>query len=276
MLPLHTVPYPRLHVDRAYLKYLVKRATAPLGLRFRAGARPHRDLGETLRHLARQGVNPGTVIDVGVADGTFELYEAFRGARHLLVEPQVEFEPALQAISARYHADYVLAVADAKQDTVLISTPDDLHGSTVVEQLDPTRGRLVPAVTLDQLVEERLLPPPFLLKVDVQGAELRVLEGAQGLLPRTEAVVLETSLMRFHKLDPELHEVIAYMRERGFAVYDVCGGLRRPLDGALAQLDVTFVPTDGRLRADNRFMTAAQLDVQRRRMVSRLRQRLRI
>jgi FkbM family methyltransferase len=263
-------------VDRAYLKYLLKRGAAPFGLRFRAGARPHRDLAETLRHLARVGVDPGTVIDVGVADGTFELYETFPRARHLLVEPQVEFEPALRAISARYHAEYVLAVADAADGTVLIDTPEDLHGSTVIESVDPTRGRQVPAITLDSLVQERVLSPPFLVKVDVQGAELRVLEGAQRVLGQSAAVVLETSLMRFHTLDPELHEIIAYMRERGFAVYDVCGGVRRPLDGALAQLDVTFVPTEGRLRADTRFMTGAQLDAERRRLVSRLRRRLRI
>lgn len=261
-------------MDRPYLKYLVKRATAPLGLRFRAGGLPHRDLGETLRHLSRQGVNPGTVIDVGVADGTFELYETFRGARHLLVEPMVEFERSLQAISSRYDAEYVLAVADAEEGTVSISAPDDLHGSSLLE--DATRGRQVPAVTLDGLVTQRRMPPPFVLKVDVQGAELRVLDGARRLLSMTEAVILETSLMRFHQLDPELHEVIAYMRERGFAIYDVCGGIRRPLDGALAQLDVTFVPTAGRLRADTRFMTRAQLHAERRRFVARLRRRLRI
>jgi hypothetical protein len=54
------------------------------------------------------------------------------------------------------------------------------------------------------------------------------------------------------------------------------GGVRRPLDGALAQLDVTFVPTEGRLRADTTFMTGAQLDAERRRLVSRVRRRLRV
>lgn len=263
-------------MDRAYLKYRLKRAAAPFGLRFRAGGRPHRDMAEMLRHLARLGVHPGTVIDVGVADGTFELYETFPTARHLLVEPQLEFEPALRAIVARYDAEYVLAVADAEEGTVVIDAPEDLHGSSVVGPVDPARGRQVPAVTLDRIVAERALPPPFLVKVDVQGAELRVLEGAQLVLAQSEAVVLETSLMRFHTLDPELHEIVAYMRDRSFAVYDVCGGVRRPLDGALAQLDVTFVPTEGRLRADTTFMTAAQLEAERRRVVSRVRRRLRL
>ena len=38
---------------------------------------------------------------------------------------------------------------------------------------------------------------PYLLKIDVQGAELDVLEGAQNLLKDTEAVVLEVSMFGF-------------------------------------------------------------------------------
>ena len=38
------------------------------------------------------GFQPGTVIDVGVAYGTFELYEKFPETNFLLVEPLIEYE----------------------------------------------------------------------------------------------------------------------------------------------------------------------------------------
>ncbi|MHB1345467.1 MAG: hypothetical protein ACYCX3_14095 [Thermoleophilia bacterium] len=47
-------------------------------------------LGGGLRHLAAVGLEPATVIDVGAADGTHELYSAFPSAKRLLVEPLAE------------------------------------------------------------------------------------------------------------------------------------------------------------------------------------------
>src|SRR5947199_5134856 len=54
------------------------------------------------------------VFDVGVGWGTPELYEAFPQARHILVEPLVEYEPAIQQILDRYDADWVRAAAGAE------------------------------------------------------------------------------------------------------------------------------------------------------------------
>jgi hypothetical protein len=62
-----------------------------------------------LRHPSSLGLAPRTVIDVGTADGTYSLHQSFPRARHLLIEPLVEFEPYLQQIAHTYDADYVLA-----------------------------------------------------------------------------------------------------------------------------------------------------------------------
>jgi hypothetical protein len=91
------------------------------------------------------------------------------------------------------------------------------------------------------------------MKLDVQGAELRVLAGAGRLLTTTELLILEVSLYRFLAGAPIFHEVVAFMAERGFAVFDVAGLLRRPLDGSLAQVDLCFAREDGMLRASQRW-----------------------
>jgi hypothetical protein len=38
------------------------------------------------------------------------------------------------------------------------------------------------------------------------------------------------------------------MKDRGFVVYDICGFVQRPLDGALAQVDLAFVKENGHFR----------------------------
>jgi hypothetical protein len=57
------------------------------------------------------------------------------------------------------------------------------------------------------------------------------------------------SLFPFWEGSPDLAEVVAEMRKHGFVVYDLIGRHGRPLDGALAQLDVAFVAESGRFRA---------------------------
>ena len=55
------------------------------------------------------GLNPETVIDIGIAKGTPELYKSFPKSYFLLVEPLDEFEPTMKSILKRYKGSYVLS-----------------------------------------------------------------------------------------------------------------------------------------------------------------------
>ena len=46
----------------------------------------------------------------------------------------------------------------------------------------------------------------------------------------------------------------------GGVVYDIYGGHQRPLDGALAQVDLAFVREDGRFRTSHDYATPEQAD----------------
>jgi hypothetical protein len=82
------------------------------------------------------------------------------------------------------------------------------------------------------------------LKIDTQGYELQVLAGASKTLEKAQLVILEVALIEINCGGPVLHEVIAYMYVRGFVVYDIVETHRRPLDGALSQVDLLFVRED--------------------------------
>ena len=69
-------------------------------------ARPCRSMAGVLANVARLGFVPNIVIDVGVAKGTFALYEAFPNAYHLLVEPLEEFEDDIISILKKYKGSY--------------------------------------------------------------------------------------------------------------------------------------------------------------------------
>ena len=104
--------------------------------------------------------------------------------------------------------------------------------------------------TLDSLLED--VRPPGLLKIDAQGYELEILRGASRVLPAFEAVLLEIAVIEINEGAPLLHEVIAFMKSLGFVTYDILEIHRRPLDGALNQVDIIFVREQSDLIADKR------------------------
>jgi FkbM family methyltransferase len=216
-----------------------------------------------LEQLSRLGFRPRTVIDVGVAFETRELYRAFPDAKFLLIEPLTEFEPFLKKICSEFEAQYVLAAAGEAPGTAMLNVhTDQLDSSSLLAEVEGTSvdgiKRQVQIVTIDDLCLERGLVGPYLLKADVQGAELKVLAGASRTLHETEVVVLEVTLLGTMFGGPQLFDAVAYMKERGFVVYDIWGFLYRPLDGALAQVDIAFVREDGCFRQSHAFATTEQ------------------
>jgi FkbM family methyltransferase len=224
---------------------------------------PRSSVRGALRQMAKLGFLPRTVIDVGVAFETRELYEEFPEAAFLLVEPLAEFEPFLKKICSQYNAQYVLAAAGESSGTVSLNVhPSQLDCSSLFREAEGAHvdgePREVPMVAIDKVCEERGLGGPYLLKIDVQGAELRVLAGAAKTLKQCEVVILEVTLFGTMIGGPQLADVVSYMHERGFVVYDLWGMLYRPLDGALAQIDMAFVRNDSKLREAHAFATPEQ------------------
>lgn len=224
------------------------------------GLEVHRSVGErcsfvgALRQIRNSGFKPATVIDVGASVGRFtvQCHRVFPDSRYLLIEPLEENRNYLEkVIKTIPKAEHILAVATAQPGEVILNVHSDLVGSSLyLEKEAHLDGvpRKVPAVTLDDLCKDRDLPPPYLIKIDVQGAELDVLSRAKRVLDRTEYVILESSLFQFVKGGPQLYDVVTFMKSQSFVVYDMFGYHYRPLDGAMAQVDIAFVKEKGYFR----------------------------
>lgn len=138
-----------------------------------------------------------------------------------------------------------------------IEIRSDIQGATMLEDVgerDILRYDRVPIRRFDSLIEE--IERPSLCKIDVQGAELMVLEGMTGRLDSIDALVVESSTIASLKGGPEVHDIVHFMHGRGFVLADIVNMVRRPLDGATAQLDLLFLPEDSPLRRDRRWAAA--------------------
>lgn len=243
------------------LKYQAKRVASALGLHLRPDLPRRSNLAQFCKHLSRLDYVPRTVIDVGVADGTIELHRSFPDAKFLLVEPLREFASAIDWLATRYdvHAEFCAAGAHDGVTTILYRpTLDHMHGATTAPIQDPAERALnvtreVPMRRLDTLVRDLNLPSPMLLKIDAQGTELEIVDGAEGILHLIDVIILETTFFSFNRKQPLVDETFTFMLSRGFYPYDIFGGLNRPLDDALGQIDIAFVHRDGRFRRDQRY-----------------------
>lgn len=219
---------------------------------WRAGRRAdneewRRETGWRAENLRKPGLAPATVIDVGVARGTPNLYDAFADAHLVLVEPLREFEEDLQRICRRRGGEYVLAaVGDEPGRAELLVDPGMLYSSSLLvderrppEQQDALERREVTVTTLDALRAERGWKGPFGLKIDAEGYEHRVIEGATALLRETQFVIAEVSVSRPLTGAMAFAGFIALMDRHGFAVHDLLDGMKRG-NGAVDFVDVFF------------------------------------
>ena len=199
--------------------------------------------------------NPTTVVDVGVATDTPDLYIHFPKSRYLFVEPLAEFEPSLQRLCQEYDGTYMLAAAGATDGELTIQVSPDLGGTSKFElvnaEIFDMKSRTVPQFRLETMWNALDLSGPALLKVDVQGAEIDVLKGAEQIIDNFELIVLEVGMIETYVGQPVFHEYVAYMAERDYVVYDIIHAGYGDT-GLLCQIDLVFVKRNGQFRQDLR------------------------
>ena len=90
----------------------------------------------------------------------------------------------------------------------------------------------MPVARLIDVLDVSILPRPILLKLDVQGAELDVLKGAENLLLFVDAIYCETSFVQLYESQPLANEIASYLIERGFVLSGVFNQSVTPEFGA--------------------------------------------
>ncbi|MEO8664085.1 MAG: FkbM family methyltransferase [Ignavibacteria bacterium] len=213
-----------------------------------------------LDDLYTRNFRPKNILDVGANSGEWsqQAKKIFKEADFFLIEPLAEMEESLISFCKQNPGSkYFLYGAGAKEEKLYLTVGgENLTGSNLMfgenEFLkQEEKQREVSVITIDSLINNNQIPTPEFVKIDIQGFELEALKGGSKLFQSSEVFILETNFFEFMKGVPLVHDVVIFMAERGFVIYDFPGFLRRPYDGALAQMDVCFVKKDGSLRDSN-------------------------
>jgi FkbM family methyltransferase len=208
------------------------------------------DMELFLKGIKVRGFNPNGIINVGANKGDWSEMAStiYPQSSFFLIEPQEEHAKDLDNFFKNHEGKWYLGGAGAENGELKLSVWDDLAGSSFLSGEGGKNQRTVPVFSLNSLVTDRGMPIPDLCKIDVQGFEIEVLKGASSLIGKTEVFILESSLFEFNKNQPLLIDIINYMSQRNYAIYDFAGFLNRPYDMALGQLDICFVLENSLLR----------------------------
>ena len=226
-------------------------------------ARENRPIGNIkflLEDILNRGVKIKYILDVGanLGEWTRMAKEVFPDSIFYMIEPLSEMESNLNKVCKDFPGTkYFPNGAGSKiENHVMTTWSGDLAGANCLVKENEylksiNKQRIIPIITIDSLIEKGEIEIPELVKLDIQGFELEALKGATKLFGTTEVFILETSLFEFTSGNPILSEVVIFMSEKGYEIYDFPGFLRRPFDGALGQIDVCFAKRKGILRASN-------------------------
>lgn len=192
-----------------------------------AGRRP--EYNQTLTLLANKGVKYSTVIDLGCADGHFFVQHYLQGLFTDSVPVHIDanslYEPSLKSIQTELGGHYRIAAASDRNGEIELTTSvhpywssvrgaDDLYWARINKLSDG--AQTVAAIRLDDLADELKLEPPYLLKLDIQGAEVDALKGARRILNDTHVVICEADVADFQAINAQLTGA-------GFDLFDVTG-----------------------------------------------------
>ena len=196
---------------------------------------------DALSKLIKMGVPINSVLDVGVQYETRSLRVLFKNIKQLLIEPIVEYNDQMSKTYKNSGVDFeILNVAASNKsgtfflETSSVGSTDKVTHARMTEKTAGPNVRAIPFQTLDEILAERDLPTPHLLKIDVDGAESSIIEGARRVLGVCSVVIVEAHVRN-------VVERTTMLVKSGFQLFDVCDLCY--YDDRLSQVDLIFINT---------------------------------
>ncbi|MFZ5653349.1 MAG: FkbM family methyltransferase [Pseudomonadota bacterium] len=217
--------------------------------------RLYRSPQRTLLGLA--GLDIGAVIDVGANQGQFaRLISGFFPRAQLycfepLPDPFQRLSAWARTQNGRVHC-FQVALGDQEGQVEMHLHEQHTPSSSLLTATE-TCHRLYPQTRAERVVSVRVstldleltdvvesLPPGVLLKLDVQGFEDRVLRGAERVLGKCKAVVLEVCVDPLYEGQADFFSLAGLLQKSGF---HYAGNLDQAYgeDGRVVYLDAVFV-----------------------------------
>lgn len=234
------------------IKHLVQAILGQFGFRLvRYQAAP---LEQFFGMLKNQGFAPGYIIDVGANKGnwTRSAIQYWPQAKYTLIEPQGELKSHVGDLleSSDCQIEWITAGAADKTGELNFTVSKNSVSSTFVLSQEDAKAlgldhKQVQIITLNDLVASHGGQIPEMVKIDAEGFDLKVLEGASGLLGKTDIFLLEAAILA--NVENTLEVIIEKMSTVGYRLIDITDINRSSKHDALWLVEAAFLKKTSQL-----------------------------
>jgi FkbM family methyltransferase len=248
---------PLLSRELLMLKEYIQKTARNLGVEIRGFNITVSDYAR-LRHFLNY-YNIDLVLDVGANVGQYSsfLRELGYSKKIISFEPLSAAHAQLTKVSA---ADPLWQIAERMaignvDDEITINIASNSVSSSILPMVDslvdanPSSAYVsqeqVRVSKIDTISKDYLAGyQNIFLKVDVQGFEKFVIEGAAATLPYIKGIQLEMSLVPLYEGELVVEDMLAFMGSMNYSLYNVMPGFADPKTGRLLQMDGLFFRED--------------------------------
>lgn len=214
------------------------------------------------KNLEKEGFNPSYIYDIGANKGNWskECLTFFPESKYILFEPQIGLIENIRSTmgNSNYELYSVGVGSENGELSFTMHERDDSCSFRYTAEEASERGFKqvkVPIVKLDDFVEANQLPLPDLLKIDAEGLDLEVLEGAKkSIKDKTEVILVEVGVINKDIKNSAL-KVLMAMDDLGFRFFDITA-MNRPFGNKVLWLcEFAFIKKGGMLDKDYRIIS---------------------
>ena len=213
---------------------------------------PARDQRGLLKYLKDNSIS--TCIDVGANTGQYGLFMRSNGYTGKIVS----FEPQKKPFEKlKRNADkdtnweaHNIGLGDYDGNAVINISENSVSSSildiseTLVKAVAETKYISTEEIAvnrLDTFIGNNKLKDNFFLKIDAQGFESKIIEGAGNCFSQVHALQLELACITLYKEEKLFDEMKQFIEGRGFYVSNIESSFSDADSGRLLQADVTFL-----------------------------------
>ncbi len=230
---------------------------APLGIEIVRKSDAMPTWKNRIRHAKSIGFAAKEIIDAGAFRGfwTKSVSEIFPDSQIVTIEPNPDIQEELRENISSITPHPIIverAVGETPGKCTFNIWGDSKVASDASMQSHikgkPTIELDVQVDTLDNIAKEYAIQPD-LVKLDLQGSELKALKGATSMLQKVEMFMVEFGCLEAYVERATSRDLLDIFFDNDYCLYDVVDLRYRQYDGALTGGDFIFIKNSSSLRA---------------------------
>ena len=188
---------------------------------------------------------PNSILDIGANVGQFynEIKNIFPNSYYYLIEGSESCEVVLKTLNVDYS---ICLLSDTEKEVnfyIRKNEPRCTGNSIYLENTsfyddDQIIIEKKQTKTLSNLLNNQTFD---LIKIDVQGSEIDIINGGLDVIKKAKGILMEISLVEYNQNAPTKEFVYDYMDKLGFTPIEHIGNINHPLTYELIQQDILFL-----------------------------------